>query len=64
MNRNLTFNLGLRYDYNTTWNVAHNDQQQFITPRRPSARRVRAPIAPSRIDLLPGSALPRIHLAG
>ncbi|HTX42521.1 MAG TPA: TonB-dependent receptor [Acidobacteriaceae bacterium] len=25
----LTFNLGLRYDYNTTWNVAHGDQRQF-----------------------------------
>ena len=29
VNRNLTFNLGIRYDYNTTWNVAHNNQRQF-----------------------------------
>ncbi|HVU45967.1 MAG TPA: carboxypeptidase regulatory-like domain-containing protein [Terracidiphilus sp.] len=27
--RNLTFNIGLRYDYNTTWNVAHGNQRQF-----------------------------------
>ncbi len=29
VNRRLTLNLGLRYDYNTTWNVAHGDQRQF-----------------------------------
>jgi hypothetical protein len=29
VNRNLTLNVGLRYDYNTTWNVAHNEQSQF-----------------------------------
>ncbi len=29
VSRNLTFNLGLRYDYNTTWNVGHGDQRQF-----------------------------------
>ena len=29
VNRNLTLNLGIRYDYNTTWNVAHNNQRQF-----------------------------------
>ncbi len=27
---NLTLSLGLRYDFNTTWNVAHNAQQNFI----------------------------------
>jgi Carboxypeptidase regulatory-like domain len=30
LNRRLTVNLGLRYDYNTTWNVGHGDQRQFI----------------------------------
>jgi hypothetical protein len=30
VNRKLTLNMGLRYDYNTTWNVAHGQQQQFI----------------------------------
>lgn len=29
VNNNLSVNLGLRYDYNTTWNVAHGDQRQF-----------------------------------
>ncbi len=29
VNHNLTFNVGLRYDYNTTWNVAHKEQSQF-----------------------------------
>ncbi len=26
----MTVNIGLRYDYNTTWNVAHGDQRNFI----------------------------------
>ncbi len=30
LNRRLTVNVGLRYDYNTTWNVAHGNQRQFI----------------------------------
>jgi hypothetical protein len=30
LNRRLTLDLGLRYDYNTTWNVTHGDQRQFI----------------------------------
>jgi hypothetical protein len=30
VNRRFTLNLGLRYDSNTTWNVAHGDQRQFI----------------------------------
>ncbi|MHB1937731.1 MAG: TonB-dependent receptor [Acidobacteriaceae bacterium] len=29
VNNNLSVNMGLRYDYNTTWNVAHGDQRQF-----------------------------------
>lgn len=29
LNRKFTVNLGLRYDYNTTWNVGHGDQRQF-----------------------------------
>lgn len=29
VNRKLTLNVGLRYDYNTTWNVAGNQQRQF-----------------------------------
>lgn len=29
LNRKLTVNLGLRYDYNTTWNVANKQQRQF-----------------------------------
>jgi hypothetical protein len=29
LNRKLTVNLGLRYDYNTTWNVANKQQEQF-----------------------------------
>jgi hypothetical protein len=29
LNRRFTINVGLRYDYNTTWNVGHGDQQNF-----------------------------------
>lgn len=29
VNNNLSVNLGLRYGYSTTWNVAHGDQRQF-----------------------------------
>jgi hypothetical protein len=30
VNHKLTVNIGLRYDANTTWNVAHGNQRQFI----------------------------------
>ncbi len=30
VSRRFTVNIGLRYDYNTTWNVPHGNQRQFI----------------------------------
>ncbi len=53
MNHNLTVNLGLRYDYNTTWNVAHGDQQQFIYATQSFGPLGQSAYSASRIDVAP-----------
>jgi hypothetical protein len=53
VNHNLTVNLGLRYDYNTTWNVAHGDQQQFIYATQSFGPLGQSAYSASRIDVAP-----------
>jgi hypothetical protein len=53
VNRKLTVNLGLRYDYNTTWNVGHGDQQQFIYATQSFGPAGQSAYNASRIDFAP-----------
>ena len=53
VNRKLTVNIGLRYDYNTTWNVAHGDQQQFIYATQTFGPAGQNAYSASRIDFAP-----------
>jgi len=53
VNRRLFLNLGLRYDYNTTWNVGHGDQQQFIYATQKFGPAGQNAYNPSHIDLAP-----------
>ena len=53
VNHNLTVNLGLRYDYNTTWNVAHGDQQQFIYATQSFGPLGQSAYSASKIDFAP-----------
>ncbi len=53
VNRRLTLNVGLRYDYNTTWNVAHNAQQQFIYATQTFGPEGQSAYSAPRIDFAP-----------
>jgi hypothetical protein len=53
VNRKLTVNLGLRYDYNTTWNVGHGDQQQFIYATQSFGPAGQSAYSSSRTDFAP-----------
>ncbi len=53
INRKLVVNLGLRYDYNTTWNVGHGDQEQFEYATQKFGPAGQSAYSPSRIDLAP-----------
>ena len=53
INHKLTVNIGLRYDYNTTWNVAHGDQQQFIYATQSFGPLGQSAYSSSRIDFAP-----------
>jgi hypothetical protein len=53
LNRNLTVNLGLRYDYNTTWNVGHGDQRQFVYSTQTFGPSGASAYSSSRIDFAP-----------
>jgi hypothetical protein len=51
--RKLTFNIGLRYDYNTTWNVAHKKQAQFIYATQTFGPEGQSAYSAPRIDFAP-----------
>jgi hypothetical protein len=53
VNRKLTLNIGLRYDYNTTWNVAHNKQAQFIYAKQIFGPEGQSAYSAPRIDFAP-----------
>lgn len=53
VNRKLVLNLGLRYDYNTTWNVAHGDQRQFDYATQSFGPAGQNAYNPSHIDFAP-----------
>lgn len=53
VNRKLVLNLGLRYDYNTTWNVAHGDQRQFLYSTQTFGPTGQNAYNPSHIDFAP-----------
>ena len=53
VNRKLTVNVGLRYDYNTTWNVGYGDQQQFIYATQSFGPAGQSAYSSSRTDFAP-----------
>ena len=53
VSRKLVLNLGLRYDYNTTWNVGHGDQRQFIYSTQTFGPAGQNAYNPSHIDFAP-----------
>lgn len=53
VNRKLTVNIGLRYDYNTTWNVPHGNQRQFIYATQSFGPAGQSAYSASRIDFAP-----------
>ncbi|MGB8479688.1 MAG: TonB-dependent receptor [Acidobacteriaceae bacterium] len=53
VNNNLSVNLGLRYDYNTTWNVAHGDQRQFDYASQTFGPVGKSAYSASRTDVAP-----------
>ncbi len=53
LNRKLVVNLGLRYDSNTTWNVGHGDQRQFIYATQTFGPAGQNAYNPSHIDVAP-----------
>jgi hypothetical protein len=53
VNRKLTVNVGLRYDYNTTWNVPHGNQRQFIYATQSFGPAGQSAYSASRIDFAP-----------
>lgn len=53
LNRKLTVNLGLRYEYNTTWNVAHGNQRQFIYATQSFGPAGQNAYTPQRSDFAP-----------
>ncbi len=50
---NFTVNLGLRYDYNTTWNVAHNTQRNFDPVTQTFGQTGASAYSAPRTDLAP-----------
>jgi hypothetical protein len=53
VNSRFTVNVGLRYDVNTTWNVAHGDQQNFIYATQMFGTPGANAYTPSRSDVAP-----------
>jgi hypothetical protein len=53
VNRRLTLNLGMRYDYNTTWNVAHGNQRQFDYATQSFGPTGQSAYSASKIDFAP-----------
>jgi hypothetical protein len=53
VNRRLVLNMGLRYDFNTTWNVGHGDQRQFIYATQTFGPAGQNAYNPSHIDFAP-----------
>jgi hypothetical protein len=56
--RKLVLNLGLRYDYSTTWNEAHNHVPNFDIPTQTILSGTQAPYAAPRGDIAPRIGLP------
>jgi hypothetical protein len=53
VNHKLTVNIGLRYDANTTWNVAHGNQRQFIYATQTFGSDGQSAYNVSKIDFAP-----------
>ena len=53
VNRKLVLNLGLRYDFNTTWREAHNHIQNFNIPTQTFLPSTQAPYTAPRGDIAP-----------
>jgi len=53
VSRKLTFNIGLRYDYNTVWHEGHNRQQNFDIATQSFLSSTQAPYSAPGTDISP-----------